>query len=185
MNKTLNTIQTIVKVARIIAKIVFVLCIIGAVGSVLGLGAIIAAGGIIEEYVELIPYSANSGELYFACIIACISCVAEAVLAHLAIKYFDRELLEGTPFTFGGSKELFKLGIINIAVAVGIGILQGIVYVILWVYFPELEGTTDYNASIGTGLAMMLLSLVFKYGAETASPAFDQYEDEEKERIIF
>lgn len=184
MNKTLNTIQTIVKVARIIAKIVFVLCIVGVVGSAVALGVIIAAGGIIEEYAELIPFTGNVGDLYYACIIACISCVAEAILARFAIKYFDHELSAGTPFTFDGSKELFKLGIINIAVAIGIGVLQGFVYVILWLFFPELEGTTEYNVSIGTGIAMMLFSLIFKYGAQTASPAFDPY-DEDKERIIF
>lgn len=183
MSKTLKTIQTIVKVARIIAKIVFVICIVGAVGSVFGLGALIALGGAdIAMGLELFP--GNIEDLYFACISGCIACVAEAVLAHFAIKYFDHELAAGTPFTFDGAKELFRLGIINIAVMFGISILQGIIYGILWVFFPELGDIEGVSFSIGTGISMMLLSLVFKYGAETASPAFDPY-DEDKETIRF
>ena len=181
MSKSLKTIQTIVKVARVLAKIVMIICIIGAVCSAIALGAIFASGGL--GYTDLFS-SVNLGDMYFGCIIALLACVAEGVLSFLAIKYFDHELASGTPFTFDGSKELFRLGLVNLAVGFGISFLQIVISGIIWLYFPEMEGVSESNFSVGTGISMMLLSLVFKYGAEVSSPAFDDYE-EEKETIRF
>jgi hypothetical protein len=181
MSKSLKTIQTIVKVARVIAKIVMILCIIGVVGSVFALGATVAANGL--DSTGLLS-SVTKGDMYFGSITALIACAAEIVLSFLAIKYFDNELAAGTPFTFDGSKELFRLGLINLAVGFGVSLLQVVVSGIIWLYFPEMELVTEESFSMSTGLFMMFLSLVFKYGAEVSSPAFSEYE-EEKETIKF
>ena len=183
MSKTLNTIQTIVKIAKVLAIIVMVASIIGAAGSAIALGAMAITGGE-SELTENAIFMGEPADLYFTYISTIITCVAEAILAYLAMKYFNNELAAGTPFTFDGSKQLLRLGLINLAVAFGVAFLEVLIYIIMSVYFPELQEIDSNSWSLGTGIAMMLLSLVFKYGAETASPAFDPY-DEEKERIIF
>ncbi len=182
MTKTLNTIQTIMKVGRIIAKILFVLCIVGAVLSLFGFGLLIAAASLAE----LIEANAEISieDCYFGCISGCISCVAEAVLAWLAIKYFDHELAAGTPFTFDGAKELFRLGIINLAVMVGLSVVQNLIFGMLWIYFPTIEAP-DTTVSFTTGLAMLMLSLVFKHGAEISSPYDSSFDGDVKEEIKF
>lgn len=183
MSKTLNTIQTIMKVARVLAKIMFVIAIVGAVGSVFGLGALIGLGA--ENLHGIIQYEGSIEGVYSACAIAIVSCVAQIVLSRLAIKYFNNEIAAGTPFTFDGAKELFRLGVINIAVSLGASFLSALIVGILWVYFPGTDAANvEGYASIGTGLFMMFISSIFKYGAEVASPAFEDF-DGEKERIKF
>ena len=181
MSKSLKTIQTLVKVARVISKIVMIICIIGVVVSVFALGTVVATNGL--DSTGLLS-SVNMGDMYLGTITALLACAAEGVLCFLAIKYFDNELASGTPFTFDGAKELFRLGLVNLAVGFGISFLQIVISGIIWLYFPEMEGVSESNFSVGTGISMMLLSLVFKYGAEVSSPAFDDYE-EEKETIRF
>ena len=40
-----------------------------------------------------------------------IVCAGQAVLAKFAETYFKNKLQAGTPFTFGGAKELLRLGV--------------------------------------------------------------------------
>ncbi|MBP3370558.1 MAG: hypothetical protein J6L85_07380 [Clostridia bacterium] len=191
MSKTLNTIQTLVKIGRVIAKIVFVVTIIGAVGCLFGLGALIGAQSLgisvgSETLAGLIVNEAgmSMGSMYLACVSGMVMCIAEAVLAWLTIRYFNHELADGTPFTFSGAKELFRLGIINIAVLLGVSVLQTMIYGIFWIYFPEIE-EIEASASLGTGIAMMILSVVFKHGAEITALNNGTYDENVKEEIKF
>ncbi len=191
MTKTLNTVQTIMKVGRIIAKIVSVVCIIGAVGSLFGLGALIgtqglqvSVGGTTVAGLIVSEAGMSIENMYLACVLGIVTCIVEAVLAWFAIRYFNHELAAGTPFTFDGAKELFRLGIINLCVMLGLSVLQGVIFGIFWVYFPTIE-EPDTTVSLSTGLAMLMLSLVFKHGAEISSPYDASFGDDVKEEIRF
>ena len=175
MGKTLNTIQTIMKIGKVLSIIVFVCCIIGAAGCVLGiLGlAIASAVDTLTLWKIIMAISEGKGGVltvggaYFLCIMSAISCIAEAVIAYLALRYFKKELAAGTPFTFEGSKELFRLGLINICVVFGLALFEEIFGVIIW----GVWGVTDVyegSASVSTGVWMLLLSVFFKHGAEIA-----------------
>lgn len=184
MTKTLKTIQTIMKVGRIIAKILLVLFIIGAVLSLIGFLLLIAGVDTLVGFITEANAEVDIGDCYFNCIWGCISGVANAVLAWLAIKYFNQELSVGTPFTFDGAKELFRLGIINLSVVLGLSVMQTLIYGIIWIYFPTIE-TSNTEFSFSAGLLMLILSLVFKHGAEISSPYDSSFGDDVKEEIKF
>ena len=194
MTKTLKTIQTIMKVGKVLATIVFVCCIIGAVGCALGIVGLSMTpliGITPETLAELLDEESLEifadgylGKAYFGCIVGIISCVAEAVLAHLAINYFKKELEVGTPFTFEGAKELFRLGVINLCVMLGLSVVEGMIFGIMWVFFPNITEPKT-SVSLGTGLWMMMLSVFFKYGAEISAQKSEENADDIKEEIKF
>ena len=191
MSKTLKTVQTVMKIGKILSTIVFVCCIIGAVACALGIFALFAASmlNIALDGEALFTLFDGKGIMgietaYFNCIVAIIACVAEAILAHLAIKYFKNELEAGTPFTFEGAKELFRLGVVNLCVTLGISLAQGIIFGIMWVFFPDIS-EPDTTISITTGLWMMILSVFFKHGAEISQPKEEEAEEDVKEEIKF
>lgn len=171
MSKTLSNILTVFKVVRVIAKVVFILCIIGAVGCGIGLISLLAVGNNLPSFL----FSENIVSLpsaYAACISGLITCVGEAVFAFLAERYFANVLSAGTPFTLDGSKESFRLGIASIIIAVAVSLATAIVVAICAWFSTELS-KFDVNASISlsTGLFFMFLSLIFKHGAELQANA--------------
>ena len=101
---------------------VFVLCIIGVIGSVIGIAFLAAGvdavhiGGITLKSIVRINSgtSIETANIYMA--VAIILCSGEAVIAKFAEHYFKGELLDGTPFNMERSKELTQLGIITIGV---------------------------------------------------------------------
>lgn len=167
MNKTLSHILTIFKVAKIVAKVVFILCIIGGAGCLLALlclplvGDIISSGPLFEEGIHL-------SSAYVACTIGAIACVGEAILAYLSERYFKNVLTAGTPFSLDGAKECFRLGIASIIVSVAVSILSGIIFFVFPLFSASMGAESDFNASfsLSTGLFFLFLSLIFKHGAE-------------------
>ena len=164
MSKTLSNILTVFKVVRVIAKVVFILCIIAGAGCLFGLAAL---------PFERIPSVTELS--YFACIAGACVCAGEAVFAYLAEKYFQSVINEGTPFSLDGAKECFRLGIasiiITVAVEVATGVTAGIV--MLLSEAPTLDMDVDVTISLTTGLALLFLSMIFKYGAELQTPVAD------------
>ena len=112
---SLDKIQKLSKLGKILCSMVFVLCIIGVIGSVIGIAFLAAGvdavhiGGITLKSIVRI----NSGTSIET---ANILCSGEAVIAKFAEHYFKGELLDGTPFNMERSKELTQLGIITIGV---------------------------------------------------------------------
>ncbi len=172
MSKTLSNILTVFKVLRVIAKVVFILCIVGGAGCLLGLAALPLASGMPGGVTEV---------SYFACIAGACVCAGEAVFAYLAEKYCQGVMNEGTPFSLDGAKECFRLGIasiiITVAVEVATGVTAGIV--MLLSEAPTLDMDVDVTISLTTGLALLFLSMIFKYGAELQTPVADLAVDAE------
>ena len=55
-----------------------------------------------------------------------IVCAGQAVLAKFAETYFKNKLQAGTPFTFGGAKELLRLGVLTLVIPTGCSVLGSI-----------------------------------------------------------
>lgn len=166
MSKTLSNILTVFKVARVIAKVVFILCIVGAAGCLLALAALPIAGTILSGEGIDISYT------YPACIVGLIACAGEIVFAFLAERYFKNVITAGTPFTLEGSKECFRLGITSIIISVATSIIAGFaaaICMILTMSASELD--FDMSMSLSTGLFFLFISLIFKYGAEVKQAA--------------
>ena len=141
--KTLKTIQTLSKVAKILCTIVFIFSLIGAIGCAVGIIALAVIpdgfnlGGVTIH--GLIENSAgvSLGTCYAAMAMGAVLCAGECVLCKFAKRYFVNELEAGTPFTYNGAKELMRLGILTICIPVGTAIISGIVYGIMSAFFGK------------------------------------------------
>lgn len=171
--KTLRTLQTLSKIGKIISKIIFIFCLIGGIGCIVGIIclAVILDGfklggitihGIIEKNAEI-----SIGTCYSAMAVGIILCAGEAVLCKLAENYFKNELEAGTPFTLSGARELMRLGICTICIPIGTAIAAGITYSIMSAFFTDIADFNLNNTSqIGIGVMFIVTSLLCRHGAE-------------------
>ena len=176
--KSLKTIQTLAKIGKVISKIIFILSIVGGVSSIVGIISLacipegIRIGGttiygLIEKSAEM-----NIGSMYVYMTVAAVFCAGEAVLCKFAERYFKNELAAGTPFTFEGAKELLRLGILTICIPIGTAIIAGIVYAVMSLSFNVVGDMNLSNgASVGMGIAFIIVSVIFRYGAELTQGA--------------
>lgn len=171
--KTLNTIQKLSKIGKVLSRIVFIFCIIGFCGGVVGilsmaLGApTLKIGGVTLESILSMEAGVTTGTAYAAMAAGMILCAGEAVLAKFAEHYFKRELADGTPFDLGGAKELMRLGILAICIPIGTQIIAEIVYAVME---QTLHGVApfqfDHSSSVALGVMFIVMSLGCRYGAE-------------------
>ena len=171
--KTLHTIQKLSRIGEILSKILFIFCIIGFCGCIVGilsmaLGApALKIGGVTLESILRIEAGVTAGTVYAAMAAGMILCAGEAVLAKFAERYFKRELADGTPFDFGGAKELMRLGILAICIPIG---TQAIAEIVCAVMERTLHGAApfqlDHSGSAALGVMFLVMSLVCCYGAE-------------------
>ena len=170
MSKTLKSIQTFFKVARIVSIVLFVLGIVGAAGCLLSMLLLIAFNGaqslgILNSFVDLEEgFSFASG--CFACVSGIISCVGVIVMYAFTRKYCERELADGTPFTYDGAKALFRLGLVFIITPIAMSALIGFAWGMCWIFDPTMVEPTDLSGDITTGLFMLVTSYIFKHGTE-------------------
>jgi len=176
-SKTLDTIQTLSKIGRVLSKIVFIFSLIGAIGCAAGILSVrflpesIQLGkttikGLVELTDELTPAVA-----YAAMLTAGIICVGEAILAKIAERYFRREIADGTPFTFDGAKALMRLGVCAIVIPIAAKIAAEIAAEIAAVVLEHaLDGADTFEVgdpvSVGLGVMMIVASLLCRHGAE-------------------
>ncbi|MBQ7540964.1 MAG: hypothetical protein IJT44_01580 [Clostridia bacterium] len=173
--QTLQAIQTISKIGKIVSKIVFVCCIVGfclcVVGIVsLALGApTFKLGGVTLESILQNKADLTTGTLYASMAAGAIICAGEGVLAKLASHYFERELADGTPFTLGGAQELRRLGVLSIVVPICMQSAVQVVQKILEKVFTDLGPTKpETSVSIAVGLLVLVMALLCRHGAENA-----------------
>ena len=170
---TLKVIQTLSKTGKILSRIVFVCCVVGFCGCIIGIvslglgGEVFKLGGVTIHSIIESHSRMSMPILYTAMAVGLVLCAAEAVLSKFAEIYFKNELKDGTPFTLRGAKELLRLGILTIAIPLGMVIVCSIGVSIADNFFPEIE-TLSYDgyASVGLGVMMIVSSLFCRYGAE-------------------
>lgn len=166
MSKTLSNLLTIFKVAKVLAKIAFILCIIGASGCALGFFALSAVDSFMPE--QLVANGINVNVAYFELIVGTVACIGAAVFSFLSGKYFKNVLAAGTPFSFDGAKECFRLGVASIIISAAVAVVSAIAAGVVTILENSLALNSNIETSItfSTGLFFMFLSLIFKYGAE-------------------
>ncbi len=171
--KTLNTIQKLSKLGKVLSKIMFIFCVIGFCGCIVGilsmaLGApTLKIGGITLESILDIKAEVSIGAVYAAMAAGMILCAGEAVLAKFAEHYFKRELADGSPFTFAGAKEMQRLGILTICIPIGAQIIAEIVLAVMELTMRIATPMRPDNAgSVALGVMFLFMSLICRYGAE-------------------
>lgn len=179
MSKTLSNILTIFKIAKIFAKVVFILCIVGGAGCLIALTTlplvenIVPIQSLVEEEIEF-------SSVYPACIAGLITCVGEAIFAFMAEHYFGNVLSAGTPFTFEGAKESFRLGLASIIISVATSVIAGLAIPFVAVLVENVsEFDLDASISLSTGLFFLFMSLIFKHGAELRASITEEPKQEE------
>ena len=135
--KTLNAIQKLSKIGKVLSKIMFIFCVIGFCGCIIGilsmaLGApTLKIGGVTLENILNTEAEVTVSTVYAAMAAGMILCTGEAVLAKFAERYFKHELTDGTPFTLAGAKEMQRLGILTICLPIGTQIVAEIVHAVM------------------------------------------------------
>ena len=178
--KTLNTIQTLSKIGKIISKVIRILCIVGFCLCVVGIASFAFVGdgiqvggvtvrGLVEKEADItVP------TVYAAMATGAVFCAAEAVLCAFAERYFKNELADGVPFTLRGSKELTRLGVLTIVIQLCATVVCSIGGAIAAHFYPELK-ELDYGsgASVGLGVMMIVTALICRHGAELTEAGAD------------
>lgn len=164
--KDLQTIQKTFRVFQILARIAFILSIVGA--SICAAGvlccAVWSAGGrVFSLFGEpiVIPNGGDARQLTAQLIGNMIYLGTDALLLGFAGQYLRIEQAEGTPFTLRGADLIRRLGIrciwvpiAAIAVAAAVGACLG-----------AKGGNVGNLPGIVTGVVLILASLIFRYGA--------------------
>ena len=175
---TLNTIQKLSKIGRVLSKIAFVFSVIGFCGCIAGLlslcfgnGSLIKIGGVTLHALISEEYGYNIKSIGAALSGWLVVCAGEAVLARFAEVYFKNELNAGTPFTLAGARELLRLGILTLAIPTGCAVAGSIVEGIIAGFMKVEQAAAmdvyfDNESSIVLGIMFILGSLLCQYGAE-------------------
>lgn len=183
MSKSLHTIQTLAKLGRIFSQIIFICCLVGGIGSFVGIVVLLGADGLVIGGKDITAMFISESDIaretmIFACIAAFIASAAECVLSKFANVYFKHELASGTPFTVEGSKEILRLGILTIAIPMGALILEKIAFGVYCEFFTVAEQFRMEDMSgVGLGVMFIVASVIFRYGAElSARKSLDENE---------
>ena len=171
MDKTLQTIQKLSKLGRILSKIVKIICIVAAILCAIGL-ILLAVGA--DQVVKLGDVAIralveNDGEqaiesLYAALVGAILLLAGEVVVAGFAARYFRHEYEAGTPFTREGAKEMKRLGILSLVIPIAAAILASIANQVI--SHGESAFSANPEVSVTAGVLFLVVSVIFKYGAE-------------------
>lgn len=181
--KTLQIIQTLAKVGKILSKIVFICCIVGLCGCGVGILALIIGGEAVElggvTLHSLLQKEADVslGTVWAAIFVGIFLCIGELFVSKLALNYFTHELEKGTPFDLDGAKELLYLGIHSIWVPIAATIAAEIAQGILCAVADNVKRVKlDNDGNITTGVMLILMSLLCKYGAQLQQEKHDALE---------
>lgn len=176
--KSLKTIQILSKIGKVLSTIAYIFNMIGMIGGIVGIVLLSIFGekafvGIQDAAKDLDDASAlQSVEkisipmLSTTIAVAILFCIAGVIIAARAKRYFKNELEDGTPFTLRGAKELKSLGILYIALHLGVSVIAAIAVEIIGKYVEGLGDINYSDGSIGLGIAFLVVSVICKLGAE-------------------
>lgn len=167
--KSLETVQKTFKVFQILVKVARTLCIVGALicAGFLIFAIIYNSGGqafgLFGENLLLFPEGTDVKQAIGELIVSMITLTADAVLLVFAGGYLKAEQADGTPFTESGAERLKKLGIRCIYIPIAAIIISVIPAVI---FDASVLDELDNLPSVILGVVLILISLIFRYGAE-------------------
>lgn len=172
--KSLKIIQVLAKIGKIFSKVLFICCVVGFCGCVVGFFALLIGADKVKldgkTLNEVLIEKANGttvNTLYDIMVVGVILSAGQAVLCKFTEKYFDKQLAIGTPFDLEFSRLTLKTAILIICIPLVSILLASISHAI----FKEcLSGVKSMNladySSVGIGVAFILLSVIYRYGAE-------------------
>lgn len=173
--KSLNIVQTIVKVFKILSIIAIVGVSIGIGGCILGCISLLIAPTVADVGENL---ARPALELFAEAIVL----AGELIVAVFIFKYLKKEFEDGTPFTHSGANELLQVGIISVVAPIVAIVIASVVTGVSSALLPDavlntqalpfLESLEDISfeysneADLTGGIAMILISFLLRYGAD-------------------
>ena len=189
---SLNTIQKVAKFGKIVSKIVYVLCFVSFIILLITSLGIWELPNTISISGKDIPFieglddtnvTLSKATIFDQLINSAILLIGELYLAYKALKYFEFELEEGTPFTFKSAEKMKNLGILVITVPIIASLVALIAHIIIQ---SMLNNVTEFNSnldiSLTMGLFFLFLSAVFRYGATLALKGKDDKEEKTEKK---
>ena len=180
----MDSLKSIQKTFRIFLRLTHaakMLCIVGAVLSGVGALCLITSyyGGHVFDLfgkpVMIFHLDTNWKQQGVELLAASIRMIVNSILLAFAQGYLKTEQSDGTPFTIAGAEKLKNLGIR----CIWIPIVAIVVAVTVAVWLSKERISEVGNAfSITTGIALILASTIFRYGAELEQKLHDKIENE-------
>lgn len=169
MSTQLQSIQKTFRVFYTLICVAKTLCIVGVSLCAVGVLCITVASrgeqvfGLLGEPINIFAGMTDPIRMNAELWAAFIQLMEKTILLALAENYFKMEQADGTPFTEQGADRLKRLGIRCIWISVVAAILAAAV--------ATLQGAADAGAignstEVIVGIALILTSMVFRYGAE-------------------
>lgn len=183
--KSLVTVQKIFRVFQIITKVAMILSFVWAGFAAVGLlltATCHNSSMIMDRIMESIPGDELAGSYYqvIGVLLAdLVLAITDAVLFLMAYRYFTQEQADGTPFTYAGAEQIRKLGIRTIVYPLVAIVLAATFYAVFGVSESEMSDLGNLTSVI-TGVVMILVSFVFRYGAELEEHAKGTVTEEHK-----
>lgn len=162
----LEKIQKGMRVLQILSKIILVFACVGVVLT--SAAAIFVATGVLNtgnQFLNFLSVTAEISKEQLVGILVTAACplLFGGILTAYAYRYFTAELKEGTPFTNAGADRIKQLGIMTVILSVISTCIADGIY--------EKVNLTEWNrfdgvGSIMSGICLILLAMVARYGAE-------------------
>lgn len=170
---TLDTIQILSRIGKVLSKIVYICCIVGICGCAVGAAAMcigtktLKIGGVTLHSILEAEAGISTGTIWAAIAVGALLCIGEFFVSRMACRYFENELRAGTPFTMDGAKELLHLGISAIWIPIVSGVLAQVAQAVITQFMENVEKVRlDGLDSVALGVMLVYVSLLCRYGAE-------------------
>ena len=181
--KSLESVQKWMKAFKIIAKVVMIVCIVTAVmmalavalgdlvvGTLTTVGNVDIHGLLAAEGVEDISIAT----VRIICLCGVLAACVGIALSAIAVKFLNKELKAGTPFTYEFAKDVKTLAILFIVLPLAIDFISSIILNLAGIS-SEISGKIE----LLTALLLFAAATVFKYGADLLNERKEETENAE------
>lgn len=169
--KSLQTIQKTLRVFQILTKIAMILTYVWAGLAALGLVcALVQSGGgtvvsMNQELMYALTETCGLKEMIVVLLTDTVSALLNGILLTFAYLYLKAEQADGTPFTQTGAGKIKRLGIRVIVLSIVNQVAVEAVFAAFDLTASVYRDMGD-SSGIALGIVMILMSLIFCYGAE-------------------
>lgn len=168
MELKLNRIQKISKIAEIICKVLFILSVVGTCIITVSIILFLIFGNFSVKIGSIDIHNIIDGydqitkpQLCLIALRGLVESVVSAILFGFAKNYLSSEIIDGTPFTEKGSKEIFRLGVLTIALPLAALFVISVINELL-----KIESGFEAEIPVTAGIILIIASLIFSYGAD-------------------
>ena len=177
--KTLETIQKTCKVFHILAKVAMILSFVWAGLNAVGVVCCIiwhSIGVDPSSFIDVALFEENGGVIKTIGVLSAdfVFGLTDGISFLFATQYLKKELEDGTPFTLEGADKVKSLGIKTIVMPLVAVIISAVIYASF--------GLSQYEkfsngAPVVLGIALILVSLILRHGAELRGETNDNAQD--------